>query len=172
MLNNQIANGNRLYIFKDGQYQSWLNGREFAIGGYITNASNQGVSPASNLYIEDNWLKLSLTSAYNRVNYTCAGILLSDIVSAKIKRLGVTLPGGYDYSYSDAFGRDFIFSEKFVTSANETTALGTIQSVSINAAGEHVIDNGTDNLNYMVLMNHKKNTTSIHFAVVDCWIEV
>lgn len=162
----------KIYIFKDGQYQSWLNGREFAFGGYQKREDGTGDSqPEYSLTISDGKIVFSMTGTGNRTNHESIGIKVSDLLPGPVKKIG-----GYftctTYENSASQTEEFGVSEKFVTSTTESTAFGEHQLSHIAQAGNKEVDITINAPNYVVFHLMRKNVKTRSITISELWVEV
>lgn len=162
----------RFYIFKDGQYQDWLNGRQFTFGGYqVRQGGASGTEPVYSLSIEDEKIVFSMTGTANRTNHESIGLIISDLLPAPIKKIG-----GYfactTYENSASQTEEIGVSEKFVISADNSTAFGEHQLSHIAANGDKTIDVTISTPNYVFFHLKRKNVNMRRIYISELWVEV
>lgn len=173
----QKEDSQRHYIFKDGAYQDWLNGREFAIGGYKTHSSSSGGSPSSDMSIADNNIILHLLGVYNRTNSVCIGIQIGDLLSKRIKRIGGKFKATVNWQHSGD-GSEIGVSTMFVESKTSmASALGEyndfpISTISTTDFAEFETDTTIQNPEYVFVLLRVKNANNRYIYISEVWVEV
>lgn len=166
------ASANRFYIFKDGQYQSWLNGRELVFGGYqVRKNGASSTYPAYSLNVIDDNIVFSMTGTENRTNHESIGIKVSDLLPGPVKKIGGFFTcTTYENSASQIC--EVGMSEKFVTSETESTAFGEYQLSHIAQAGSKEVDITINSPNYVVFHIMRRNVKTREITISELWVEV
>lgn len=173
----QKENSQRYYIFKDGAYQDWLNGRAFAIGGYKTDADGPSGHPQSDLSITDNNIIMHMLGAANRINSVCIGIQIGDLLPKRIKRIGGKFKRTVPWQNSE-HGAEIGVSTMFVNSkTSKASALGEydnfpIPNISTTDFVEFETDVALQTTEYVFVLLRVKDVNNRYIYISEMWVEV
>lgn len=173
----QKEDSQRYYIFKDGAYQDWLNGRAFAIGGYKTNRGSASGYPQSDLSITDNNIIMHLLGTANRINSVCIGIQIGDLLPKRIKRIGGKFKRTVPWQNAD-HGAEIGVSTIFATSQSSmSSALGEyndfpISPISTTDFVKFETDVTLQTPEYVFALLRVKNADNRYIYISEVWVEV
>lgn len=173
MLRNAAGGGGKLYIFQNGEYGAWLNGAEFADGGYyLANSSNASVG------IADSNLVLSFDINRNRTSTRSFGLLLPNGITPKA--LGISMQ--HVALNSQWSGRIYLgASTTFFSSTDKDTALGTYEENNIlipngnnDYSGEIQTEFNNNNFRYVYVsvLSGSGRAITVTVPIIEFWIEV
>lgn len=168
--------GQRMYIFKDGEYGSWLNGATFQ----GVTAGTHG-SPSCSIAIEDGRLNLTTKqTTNNRVANYAFGVAMPQGVS--VKKVGINCTTDNQNHTSNVFR--FGVSETLnaatggVAGATVYSGLG-IYSLSDNDATSVTVNTefvpsaeSEGYRNYVTILRNERNIGEATVSITDLWIEV
>lgn len=173
MLRKASGGGDRLYIFQNGEYGAWLNGAEFADGGYYK-ANSSGASVG----IADSNLVFSFNISRNRTSTRSFGLLLPNGIAPKA--LGISMQ--HVALNSQWYGGIYLgASTMFSPSTSKDTALATYEENALvipngnnDYSGENQAELNNNNFRYVYVSVSSGASTAITVTVpiTEFWIEV
>ena len=169
MLRNESVFGNRIYIFRDGQYGDWLNGTEMSsiqCGG--TTYYSYTIS------LDNNEIYIVMNSS--RLIYRAFYVPLTAI-NEPIKKLGISMRGHCESPWPKV---SFGVAETMINSTGGNSFMGTEAFTTYQETGltkdfnvdtEMVIDENVSPANFAYIVMNAYSTQS-YARINNFWVEV